>query len=203
MPTLFSDLALDPVTGDLDLSGNGLNTIESNQISLRQRLVVRFNVWQGEWFFDELLGFPYNVYISKKVMKAVLDNKIRETVNLEPDVLQIQDFRSTMDVIRRRYAAYFDVLTREGDTISIAFSGDDDYFYPTPNEESIRLCGDEGWIRWQNKLYYQINFRLPYYGDGTWWNKWKPDPNPNVGDGYLLTENDEIITTEDDYPLVR
>lgn len=204
MTTLFSDLALDPVTGDLDLTGDGLNIIDSNQVSLRQRLVVRFTVWQGDWFFDELLGFPYRVYISKKVMRAVLDSKIKETINLEPDVLQIQNFRSTLDSVNRRYAAYFDVLTREGDTISLAFSGsDDEYQYPTPSEQSASLCGDEAWITWQNKLYYQINFRLPYYGDGTWYNKWKPDPNPGVQAGLIMTEDRKNVSTEDSHLIER
>ena len=48
MATLYSDLLMDPVTGDLDVS-EGLKLIESNQVSLRERLWLRFNVWQGDW----------------------------------------------------------------------------------------------------------------------------------------------------------
>lgn len=172
MPTLFTDLALDPVTGDLDFSNGGLALIESNQISLRQRLTIRFSVWQGDWFFDTTLGFPYRVYISKKVVKSVLDTRIKETVNLEPDVLQITDFRSQMHVVSRSYEAYFTVLTREGEEVNLAFIGSEQFSYPTPSEQGATLCQDDGWIKWQNKLYYLVNFRLPNYGDATWTNTW-------------------------------
>jgi len=172
MPTLFTDLALDPVTGDIDLRSGGFELVESNQISLRQRLLVRFSVWQGDWYFDQSLGFPYRLYISKKVIKAILDKHIKDTVNLEPDVLQITDFRSVMHVVSRSYEAYFTVTTAEGDTVNLAFIGSDAFVYPTPSEKGATLCGDDGWITWGNKLYYLINFRLPNYGDATWANVW-------------------------------
>lgn len=172
MTTLFSDIALDPVTGDLDLRGNQLNFIESNQVSLRQRLWIRFSVWQGDWFFDESLGFPYRTYIGKKVIKAVLDRKIKETVRLEPDVLQITDFRSSMKVVSRTYEAYLTVITREGEEVSLAFLGADEFSYPVPPEQGAQLCDDAGWVKWQNRLYYLVNFRLPPYGLDTWHNTW-------------------------------
>lgn len=105
MATLYSDFLMDPVTGDLDVS-TGLQLIDSNQVSLRQRLWLRFNVWAGDWYFDETFGFPYRTYISKKVMKTVLDNKIKEITRLEPDVLEIADFQSVMDHTTRSYSAF-------------------------------------------------------------------------------------------------
>lgn len=171
MATLYSDLLMDPVTGDLDVS-EGLKLIESNQVSLRQRLWLRFNVWQGDWYFDETFGFPYRTYISKKVMKTVLDNKIKEVTRQEPDVLEITYFHSTMDSGTRSYQAYFEVTTKEQEVVRIAFIGQDEYYYPEADARTTILCDDDGWILWANKLYYLINFRLPRTGDATWWNKW-------------------------------
>lgn len=174
MATQFKDFALDPITGDLDFSGNQINIVISNQLSLRQRLFLRFAIWSGDWFFDETFGFPYRSFIPRKTVKSVLDGRIKEEVRQEPDVLEIVDFNSTMDVVSRSYQAYFTVTTVEGEELNLAFVGEDPYVYPTPTEGNASLCGDEGTIiTFKNKLYYLINFQLPQYGDKTWVNTWK------------------------------
>lgn len=174
MATQFKDFALDPITGDLDLSGNQMNIITTNQKSLRQRLFLRFAIWNGDWFFDDAFGFPYRSFIPKKTVQSVLDGRIKQEVRQEPDVLEISDFRSTMEVTSRTYACYFTVHTLEGEEVNLAFIGEDPYNYPVPSEGNISLCGDEdSVIKFKNKLYYLINFQLPVYGDKTWINTWK------------------------------
>uniref|UniRef100_A0AAU8GEP0 Uncharacterized protein n=1 Tax=Salmonella phage vB_SEnST11_KE22 TaxID=3161173 RepID=A0AAU8GEP0_9CAUD len=203
MATLYSDLLMDPVTGDLDVS-TGLKLIESNQTSLRQRLWLRFNIWAGNWYFDETFGFPYRAYLSKKVMKTVLDNKIKEVTRLEPDVLEITSFYSSMDRTTRSYQAFYEVTTKEQEVVRLAFVGQDEYYYPTPDEGSTVLCDDDGWITWANKLYYLINFRLPRTGDATWWNTWSgADMDNPVPVGSLLDDKNNIITTEDGKSINR
>lgn len=174
MPTLYSDFAIDPATGDLDVS-TGLRLLESNVDSLRQRLWMRFNVWTGDWYFDETFGFPYRTYLSKKVMKTILDNKIKAVARLEPDVIDIPTFQSVIDRKTRTYQAYFEVTTSEQEIVRLAFVGSEDFGYPTPDDGTATLCDDNGWIPWGNKLYYLINFRLPQIGDTTWWNTWAGD----------------------------
>lgn len=171
MGTLYADLALDPSTMDLDVR-NGLRIIDTNLESLRQRLYLRFNIWQRAWYFDETFGFPFADFLSKKVLKAVLDNKIKEACRSEPDVRDVINFKSVMDAGSRSYQAFFDVITVEDETISLAFVGLDGYTYPTPDDGQTSLCNDEGWLVWAEKLYYLINFRLPRTGDATWWNSW-------------------------------
>ncbi|QGZ16308.1 hypothetical protein Hena1_01580 [Erwinia phage Hena1] len=177
MSTFYGDFLLDPVTGDLDVS-QGLQIIDSNQISLRQRLWLRFNIWQGDWYFDTTIGFPYRSYLGQKVMKTILDNKIKEISRLESDVLAINNFESVMDRAGRSYEAYFEVLTQEQDIVRIAFVGSEDYAYPIPDDASspASLCGEDGWVSWSNKLYYLVNFRLPRPGDSTWINTWTGNP---------------------------
>ena len=200
MATLYSDLLIDPATGDLHVS-DGLQLIESNQLSLRQRLWLRFNIWQGDWYFDETIGFPYRTYLGQKVMKTILDNKIKEVTRLEPDVLAINDFQSSMDRIGRSYEAYFEVLTQEQEVVRIAFVGSQDYYYPVPDDASspASLCGEDGWVSWSNKLYYLVNFRLPRPGDSTWWNTWAGDVSPP--EVSLGTQKLEEITTQKDEPI--
>lgn len=177
MATQFKDLLVDPLTGDLDFGqpgDRGMNIVVTNQMSLRQRLFLRFAIWGGDWYFDEAFGFPYRTFIAKKTVKAVLDGRIKSEVRQEPDVLAITDFFSQMDVVARTYKCYFTVVTAEGEEINLAFLGEDQFAYPTPPESNVQLCGDEGTIiTFKNKLYYLINFRLPKYGDSTWVNTWK------------------------------
>ena len=168
MGTLYADLALDPSTMDLDVR-NGLRIIDTNLESLRQRLYLRFNIWQRAWYFDETFGFPFADFLSKKVLKAVLDNKIKEACRSEPDVRDVINFKSVMDAGSRSYQAFFDVITVEDETISLAFVGFDEYTYPTPDDGQTSLCSDKEGFIWAEKLYHLINFRLPRTGDATWW----------------------------------
>ena len=195
MATLYSDLLLDPTTMDLDVS-QGLQLVESNVTSLRQRLWMRFNVWTRSWYFDESFGFPYRAYLSKKVLKTVLDNKIKEVTRMEPDVLEIRNFNSSMDRVSRSYQAFFEVVTKEQEVVRIAFIGEDEFYYPTAGEGSTTLCDNEGWIEWSNKLYYLINFRLPITGDATWWNTWAGNTS-GVSAGSIVTESGYPIVTQD------
>ena len=173
MTTQYVDFLINPVTRDLDFGiGNSLQLVTTNQVSLRQRLDMRFAVWFGDWFFDDAFGFPYRTFVGQKTMKAVLDGRIRDEVRKERDVTNIIDFQSTFDRVRRAYSCFFTVVTEEGDEINLAFQGLD-YSYPTPPEGNVELCGDEQTIiEFKNKLYYLINFQLPVYGDLTWINKW-------------------------------
>lgn len=174
MATVFKDFLLDPLTGDLDFSTRTLQVVTSNQMSLRQRLYLRFGIWQGTWYFDETIGFPYGMFIAKKTSKTVLDNRIKQEVRQEPDVIAIEGFTSSIDVTSRSYKCFFTVVTSEGEEINFAFLGEDAFEYPTPPEGNVELCGDTGsLVEFKNKLYYLINFRLPKYGDSTWINNWK------------------------------
>lgn len=177
MATQYKDFLLDPMTGDLSFGtddNRGLVIVTTNQLSLRQRLYMRFSVWAGDWFFDETFGFPYRTFIAKKTVKAVLDGRIKSEVRQEPDVLEISAFQSSMNVNSRTYECYFTVTTTEGEEINLAFIGQDQFKYPTPPESNVSLCGDDGAIiEFKNKLYYLINFQLPKYGDSTWVNTWK------------------------------
>lgn len=201
MATFYSDLLVDPTTGDLDVSA-GLQIIEQNAVSLRQRLWLRFNIWQGDWYFDETIGFPYRAYLGQKVMKTILDNKIKETTRLEPDVLSISDFSSSMDRKGRSYEAYFEVLTQEQEIVRIAFLGSQDFYYPSPddNKNLSSLCGEDGWVSWSNKLYYLVNFRLPRPGDSTWYNTWAGDLE--MPDVTLGTQDRKEITTQLEEPIL-
>ncbi|AKJ73457.1 hypothetical protein SP40_16 [Salmonella phage 40] len=109
-----------------------------------------------------------------------------------------------MDRTTRSYQAFYEVTTKEQEVVRLAFVGQDEYYYPTPDEGSTVLCDDDGWITWANKLYYLINFRLPRTGDATWWNTWSgADMDNPVPVGSLLDDKNNIITTEDGKSINR
>lgn len=172
MATEYQDFKLSAATGDLDFSSNSVNIVTQNNESLQQRLLMRFSIWQGNWLFDTDLGFPYKSYISNKVLKTIIDSKIKETTRLESDVLAIENFTSTLVNSSRAYSAYFDVITEELETVSFAFISVDEYDYPEGTGGPGRICDEDGIVEAANKLYYLINFRMPRGGDSTWINEW-------------------------------
>lgn len=173
MATNYSDLQLDQTTGDLLITESGdFQLITTNVESLWQRLLLRFSIWKDEWQFNLDFGFPYNDYLGKKTPKEIIDAKIRETVRQEPDVLRIQDFRSSFNTQSRQYEAYLTVITQELEEVNIAYLGGG-YYYPSPEDTAQDLCPSYGEIVYGTKLYHFINFRLPFNGDATWINTWQ------------------------------
>lgn len=172
MATQYEDFKLNVATGDIDLFGDGLNLVKENKLSLQQRLVMRFSIWEGNWEFDLSLGFPYRTYIGNKVIKSIIDAKIKQTVRLEADVIAIENFTSTLQNASRSYSAYFNVITAESEVVPMAFVSIDEFDYPSGTGGPPSICNQDGQVVAANKLYYLINFRMPAFGDSTWINKW-------------------------------
>lgn len=172
MATNYSDLQLDQTSGDLVITESGdFQLVSTNLVSVWQRLLLRFSIWKDEWQFNLDIGFPYSDYLGKKTPKEIVDAKIRETVRLEPDVLRIQDFKSSFNAQSRQYEAYLTVITQELEEVNIAYFGDG-YYYPSPDDNTQNLCPAFGDAQFGAKLYHFINFRLPFTGDSTWINQW-------------------------------
>lgn len=104
----MSDLALDPITGDILLTGtNQVRLTESFEEEAAQRLRMRLRRFLGEWVLDANLGIPYrrdvfvknpdlqvikSVFITELLKDTVVDNVVemnlfvdRETRNLHGD----------------------------------------------------------------------------------------------------------------------
>jgi len=59
-----ADLALDPATGDLQLSGGQL-LLATDDEAIRQDWRLRLALGLGEWFLDQRLGVPYQQLLQK------------------------------------------------------------------------------------------------------------------------------------------
>ena len=134
MSTDYSDILL-TTDGDIDLTSEDAIFISTNLDSLRQRLNIRYAVWQGEWKYNEFLGTPYREYIGKAFNKATIDAEIKRQALLEPDVERLDNFKSAFDRNIRLYSCSFDVETNE-ESISYGLVLRDSFEYVIPNYDT-------------------------------------------------------------------
>ena len=132
MATSYSDILLTD-DGDIDLSTNSVIFIDSNQLSLRQRLNMRFAVWQGEWKYNTLFGTPYKSYVGKPTTKSAMDAEIKRQIFKETDVISINSFSSSLDRQARTYTCIAIISTREEDSLTYLLNLRDNFEYILPN----------------------------------------------------------------------
>ena len=132
MATSYSDILLTD-DGDIDLSTDSVIFIDSNQLSLRQRLNMRFAVWQGEWKYNALFGTPYKSYVGKPTTKSAMDAEIKRQIFKETDVISINSFSSSLDRQARTYTCIAVISTREEDSLTYLLNLRDNFEYILPN----------------------------------------------------------------------
>ena len=132
MATSYSDILLTD-DGDIDLSTDSVIFIDSNQLSLRQRLNMRFAVWQGEWKYNTLFGTPYKSYVGKPTTKSAMDAEIKRQIFKETDVISINSFSSSLDRQARTYTCIAIISTREEDSLTYLLNLRDNFEYILPN----------------------------------------------------------------------
>lgn len=82
-------LRLDPVTGDLDLSGSTLHWATGAEY-VRQTIDTRLKMFLGEWFLDTRQGFPwFEEILDKKPVPGKLDALVRRTLLGTPEVADL------------------------------------------------------------------------------------------------------------------
>lgn len=113
----MTDLLLNPETNDL-LFINGTTPITyENKLTVAQRLKIKLQTFRGEWFMDQTIGLPYFQTILKRgVSKATIDTIFQEQILSEPDVVEIVEFNSIIDIQTRTYQLSFKVRTNENQT---------------------------------------------------------------------------------------
>ena len=132
MATSYSDILLTD-DGDIDLSTDSVIFIDSNQLSLRQRLNMRFAMWQGEWKYNSTFGTPYKSYVGKPTTKSAMDAEIKRQIFKETDVISINSFSSSLDRQARTYTCIAIISTREEDSLTYLLNLRDNFEYTLPN----------------------------------------------------------------------
>lgn len=104
------DLALDRVTGDLELPLRIVKGVEA----LAQRLRLRLLQWRGQWFLDETLGVPYAQQIlgrrgtERVMLEVTLRRIILETVGID----SVRSFDVVFDRPGRAATITFEALAK-------------------------------------------------------------------------------------------
>jgi len=108
------DLALDPTTGDLDLSTYDLQTVEG-AAQVRQQLEMRLRTLRGECLLEADFGVPYLQDIFKKNPDLTLVEGIfKEQIIGIPGVNRIISLTSSLEKQTRRWSLEFKVDTIYG-----------------------------------------------------------------------------------------
>lgn len=86
------DLALDPATGDLAISGGRLRLTEPGAESVAQKLRVRLRLFRGEWFMDTSVGVPYYTDVLGRHPLSAVEALLRQAIVTCPGVLGLDSF---------------------------------------------------------------------------------------------------------------
>jgi hypothetical protein len=107
----IEDDPLSPNFGDLVYDNSGATTTANQAGSVAQRLSIKLKTFKGEWFINTDTGIPYYQEIFGKVRnKQTIDAIFQKAILEEPDVLEITEFSSSIDV-GRTYSLIFRVRT--------------------------------------------------------------------------------------------
>lgn len=116
----MSDFKLDAF-GDLDLSTNDLVLLEGAD-AIAQHLLLRLNIFQGEWFLDQRIGIPYYEQILIKSPNLIAVRGIfRQAITSTPGVEQLERIDLDFDRSRRELSLSFSARL-EGEDIPRDFS---------------------------------------------------------------------------------
>ena len=107
------DIKLDE-DGDMSLVNGDAQTTSIGAEDLAQRLSIRLNTFQGEWFMDNTLGIDWwNRVMWKNRSKMAVDALIQDAILKEPDALQIVSYTSSIST-DRKFSCSFRVRTEDG-----------------------------------------------------------------------------------------
>ena len=107
------DIKLDE-DGDIYLVNGDAQTTSIGAEDLAQRLRIRLNTFQGEWFMDNTLGIDWwNRVMGKNRSKMAVDALIQDAILKEPDALQIVSYTSSIST-NRKFSCSFRVRTEDG-----------------------------------------------------------------------------------------
>lgn len=104
------DLKLDDDTHDLAFVNGDFQITQEESESLKQRLIIKLLTFQEEWFLDTTLGTPwYQSILGKNRAKETIDSILKSSILSEPEVIQIESFKSSIDKSNRIYSLNFRV----------------------------------------------------------------------------------------------
>lgn len=110
----MNDLALNPLTGDLLITGLDLSVIKGADRA-RQNLEIKLKLWQGEWFLDTEFGTPYiDQILGKQITLSGSVAALKKSILEVSDVSGIESFKYNYDRQARSMKVDFSCSTPYG-----------------------------------------------------------------------------------------
>lgn len=170
------DFKLDKDTHDLIISSGDLIFTNKVDEEVGQRVDIRLNTFETEWFIDLDYGVPYSQEIigkarNKKDVDTIFLNEVRE----EEGVNGIDSYSSIWDRSLRTYKIDVSILTNNG-TIPITSEvrPQSEWIYPNFGDDNpSNNCGLDQLPEYVDRLYEFININgLPAGTYSSWVNNW-------------------------------
>lgn len=101
----------------LDPSGDyviGQPFLVDSPACVRQAVLTRLKLWQGEWFVDVTDGTPYKQQILGKPNNGNPDAAIKQRILGTPGVSSIVSYSSTFDAASRSFSVQATIQTQFG-----------------------------------------------------------------------------------------
>lgn len=120
----MSDLYVNPLSGDLDLTGSRLYVTKQIEQLARQKLEITLKTFRGEWFANRLFGIPYlandhnNIQLLEKNTKDLLDLEIRSVILGIESITEITSYTSILSA-DRNLTISFTAVTESGEEVEI------------------------------------------------------------------------------------
>lgn len=110
----MNDLAIDPITNDLIISGFDLSVIQGAD-RVRQQLDIKLKLFRGEWFLDTEFGTAYlQEILGKQVTLGGAVASLKKSILEVNDVQHISSFLYDFNRKERRLTVNFECVTQFG-----------------------------------------------------------------------------------------
>lgn len=96
-----------------DVAGHGVMATGVDVI--RQRIMLKLMIWQGEWFLDTEIGMPYvQELIGKRGTLDLLRRVVKKKIEDTDGVIEVTRISINLDAKTRNASINCDILTRHG-----------------------------------------------------------------------------------------
>lgn len=109
----MTDIALDLITGDIDLSTEGGAWVSGMQ-AIAQRLLYALRLGKGEWWLDEAAGLDIRLIAQKPYRPQVVEAELRRVIARVDGVVAVRDVTLGLDLATRALTGSATIETREG-----------------------------------------------------------------------------------------
>jgi len=117
-----SDLALDPVSGDLLLEQGRARLVKGAE-AVRQLWASHLTMFKGEWFLNRLVGIDFqNEVLIKNARPAVLRTIFAQASRETPGVADVTKLRFELNAKTRVLTIEAEVVLLSGEELQLALS---------------------------------------------------------------------------------